>query len=74
MSNELLLEGLPGKSETLASPSVFALLLMALTCVLQLPEQKPRGLVHAEAPFPAVPQGYDYLPASKLLLKFLLTS
>lgn len=29
--------------------------------------------VHAEAPFPAVPWGYEYLPASKSLLKLLLT-
>lgn len=69
MSNELLLEGLPGKSETLASPPVFALLLMALTRILQLPEQKSRGLVHAEAHFPAVPWRYE----SKSLLKLLLT-
>lgn len=69
MSNELLLEGLPGKSETLASPPVFALLLMALTRILQLPEQKSKGFVHAEARFPAVPWRYE----SKSLLKLLLT-
>ncbi|XP_063278197.1 trimeric intracellular cation channel type B isoform X2 [Prinia subflava] len=40
--------------------------------VFKLPGQKSRALVHAEAPFPAVPWGYEYLPASKTLLKLLL--